>query len=85
MIPYKIEEISGGLEGRRRLVPIPDEVHRMAEEADRCRQGWYGEGKPNHWKEKDEQVLGNVAEIMAEAMCREWGVSGLHWGGSNGS
>lgn len=59
------------------LVRIPADVWREALEEDRSRQGWHGpKPKDNHWLGKQEQVLGNGAEIMARRYLDFLGIRG---------
>jgi len=59
------------------LVRIPVDVWREALEEDKSRQGWHGpKPKANHWLGRQEQVLGNGAEIMARIYLDFLGVRG---------
>lgn len=57
------------------LIRIPADVWREALEEDKSRQVWHGpKRKTNHWLGKQEQVLGNGAEIMARRYLEYLGV-----------
>ncbi len=57
------------------LIRISADVWREALKEDKSRQGWHGpKRKTNHWLGKQEQVLGNGAEIMARMYLESLGV-----------